>query len=133
MNNLSNIIDSVEEFILNSYPNIYLSKKENFIGGKFKTIDKFFIFYINLYNDKFYLAFRENYLLKQCTKIIIDSLNENDILKIIQLTIDNNINKYLTFNLNNNNNNNNNNTCHKKQTKNKENKIKATKKERKKY
>ena len=131
MNNSNSIIDSVEEFILNSYPNIYLSKKENFIGGKFKTIDKFFIFYIGLSNNKFCLTFRENYLLKQYTKIILDSLNEKCILKIIQLTIDNNINKYLTFNLNNNNNNNN--TCHKKQTKNKENKIKATKKERKKY
>ena len=127
MNNSNSIIDSVEEFILNSYPNIYLSKKENFIGGKFKTIDKFFIFYINLYNDKFYLAFRENYLLKQCTKIIIDSLNENDILKIIQLTIDNNMNKYLSLNSNNNNN-----ISHKKQTKNKEKEIKTIKRERKK-
>lgn len=123
MNDLKNIIDIIERFILNNYPNIYLSKKDSFIGGKFKSTNRFFLFYINLYNDKLYLVFRENYLLKQYIKIIINSLNENDILKIIQLTIDNNINKYLSLDLNSNN------IVRKKQTKikNKENEIKTIK------
>lgn len=123
MNDLKNIIDIIERFILNNYPNIYLSKKDSFIGGKFKSTNRFFLFYVNLYNDKLYLVFRENYLLKQYIKIIINSLNENDILKIIQLTIDNNINKYLSLDLNSNN------IVRKKQTKikNKENEIKTIK------
>ena len=73
MNDLKNIIDIIERFILNNYPNIYLSKKDSFIGGKFKSTNRFFLFYVNLYNDKLYLVSRENYLLKQYIKIIKNS------------------------------------------------------------
>ena len=79
------IIELIDNFITENYPNIYIEKNNYFIGCKFNESNKYFIFFLSLIDNKITLSYRKNVNLKEVNRIPLTAIDSN----VLKTTITN--------------------------------------------
>lgn len=92
--NLSNTISFIKKYLLKEYNWFIIDINDSFIGCKFHN-DKYYIFFLSIYEDKIIFAYRNDFTTKDVTKVILtDDYNEllisNLIDKAISLALERN-------------------------------------------
>jgi len=83
---ITQYIEYINQVIIDTDNNLYIDKRDNFLGCKFNKKDKYFIFFISTISDKITLSYRKNVNIKDINRVPINAVDPN-ILKTTIINI----------------------------------------------